>query len=90
MARLQISAYGSQVHLDEDGAPYAYFNVVPMADGYAHLLVNHLLFLPADERKMANLKHFLVDHEMIDSIFFAKNSIKNAASHDETTHDMRI
>ena len=26
--------YNAVVHLDEDGAPHAHFNVVPIADGY--------------------------------------------------------
>ena len=43
--------YNAVVHLDEDGAPHAHFNVVPIADGYKNGLSKQPSFQKLSSRK---------------------------------------
>lgn len=70
--------YNAVVHLDEDGAPHAHFNVVPIADGYKNGLSKQPSFSKAllqegfKEKGRGQLKQFR-DHEIDRIQYFMKN-----------------
>ena len=87
--------YNAVVHLDEDGAPHAHFNVVPIADGYKNGLSKQPSFSKAllqegfKEKGRGQLKQFR-DHEIDRIQYFMKNlNIERKLGQTNDIKDMR-
>ena len=87
--------YNAVVHLDEDGAPHAHFNVVPIADGYKNGLSKQPSFSKAllqegfKEKGRGQLKQFR-DHEIDRIQYFMKNlNIERKLGRTNDIKDMR-